>query len=707
MQRRLFLSAAGAAGLNLDLQGAEQDWFDRPMRWSQLTLTEDDPPKFDTKFWLNYFARIHSDAACLSAGGVVAYYPTKVPFHHRSKWLGDRDPFGELVKGCREQKMVVIARTDPHAIHQDAVDAHPDWVMVNAAGKPVRHGSDPTLWLGCALGPYNFEFLTEVHKEIMTLYKVDGIFTNRWAGSGMCYCQHCVANFRKASGMDLPRTNDPLNPSRRAYNEWRQARLFELWRVWDAAIQPINPRSRYIANAGGGALSNLDMKKIGEMAPTLFADRQARHGLMAPWANGKNGKEYRAALGAKPIVGIFSVGVEEEYRWKDSVQSDAEIRIWVAEGVANGLRSWWTKFSAAVWDPRWMKTVERMYQWQYKWEKYLRNEAPVADVGIVYSQQTATYYGGSRARETVEDHTLGWYQALLEARVPFEMVHDRMLDQAGKFKALILPNIAALSDAQCAQLRRFAENGGRLIATHETSLYNEWGEKRKDFGLGDLFGVSYAGTVAKHVKNSYLKLNHPHPLLKGLEEAPRIIHGANRVDVKALAGRTFSSKPLTLIPSYPDLPMEMVYPRESSTSPELFLSERVAYFNFDIDRTFWEVLSTDHGTLLKNVVDWATDGRRPVHVEGHGFVDVTVWRQSGSMTVHLVNLTNPMTMKGPYRELIPVGEQKVRLLLPNGLKAKSVRLLAADKSVAHRVENGWLHVSVPSVLDHEIVAVDV
>src|SRR6185369_4971465 len=98
MQRRVFLSAAAAAGLNLNLRGAEQDWFDRPMRWSQLTLTEDDPPKFDTKFWLNYFARIHSDAACLSAGGAVAYYPTKVPFHHRSKWLGDRDPFGELVK---------------------------------------------------------------------------------------------------------------------------------------------------------------------------------------------------------------------------------------------------------------------------------------------------------------------------------------------------------------------------------------------------------------------------------------------------------------------------------------------------------------------------------------------------------------------------------------------------------------------------------
>src|SRR6476659_4134789 len=74
-------------------------WVDKPMRWAQLTLVEDDPGKFDPQFWLDYFKRTKSDAVCLSAGGCVAYYPTKVPFHHRSGWLGDRDVFGELVAG--------------------------------------------------------------------------------------------------------------------------------------------------------------------------------------------------------------------------------------------------------------------------------------------------------------------------------------------------------------------------------------------------------------------------------------------------------------------------------------------------------------------------------------------------------------------------------------------------------------------------------
>ena len=30
------------------------------------------------------------------------------------------------------------------------------------------------------LGPYNFDFMTEVTREIVTLYPVDGVFSNRW-----------------------------------------------------------------------------------------------------------------------------------------------------------------------------------------------------------------------------------------------------------------------------------------------------------------------------------------------------------------------------------------------------------------------------------------------------------------------------------------------------------------------------------------------
>jgi hypothetical protein len=727
VSRRSFLGACGATGAAIAIGEAAiaaepaaasaPSWVDRPMRWAQLTLVEDDPGTFDLAFWLDYFKRTFSDAACLSAGGCVAYYPTQVPFHHRSQWLADRDPFGDLVAGCRKQGMVVIARTDPHATYNDVRDAHPDWIAVDAEGRPRPHWASPEMWVTCALGPYNFEFMTAIHKEVMTRYRVDGIFINRWEGHGICYCEHCRTNFKAATGHDLPRTDDPQDPARRAYILWHQHRLFELWRLWDTEVRKINPDSRVIPNTGGGATSPLDMKVIGELAPTLFADRQARTGLMPPWANGKSAKEYRATMGKKPVGGIFSMGVEEVYRWKDSVQSEAEIRIWFADGVANGLRPWFTKFSGTLRDRRWLSVIENLYRWHKQAERYLKNEVPLARVALVYSQQTAWFYGGPRARQKVEDHALGWYQALIEARIPFEMVHDRVLDadHLGRFKTLILPNIAALSDEQCRQLREFVDRGGSLVATYETSLYNEWGERRSDFGLADLFGVSFRNRVPGPLRNAYLRLEDDpgtgkrHPILAGLDDAPRIIHGTSRLDVAPK--HEFRHPPLTLIPSYPDLPMEKVYPRVPKTDiAELYLREigtgRVVYFPWDIDRIFWEVLAVDHATLLKNAVQWATNEEPPVQVTGPGVLDVTAWRQTGSMTVHLVNLTNPMMMKGPFRELIAAGEQRVSVTLPAGATAGKVRLLVAERDIPVEQVGTRLTVTVPSIRDHEVVAID-
>jgi hypothetical protein len=708
--RREFLWNAALASSVLALADDKppEPWFDKPMRWAQLTLVEDDPGKYDPSFWLSYFKRTHSDAACLSAGGCVAYYPTKIPLHYRSKWLGNADAFGELVQGCRQLNMVVIARTDPHAAHQDVYDAHPDWIAVDAAGQKRKHPVMPELWVTCALGPYNFEFMTEVTKEIVSLYKVDGIFSNRWAGSGMCYCEHCQANFKKASGLDLPRSLDPQDPARRAYIGWRQQRLFELWHLWDGEIQRINPGARYIPNTGGGATSDLDMKTIGGLAPILFADRQARSGLTAPWANGKNGKEYRSTLGRKPIGGIFSVGTEETYRWKDSVQSGPEIRLWVLDGIANDLRPWFTKFGGTLYDRRWLPVVEDIYTWHYKNERYLRNEEPLARVAMVYSQQTSHFYGGEKARAKVEDHTLGYYQALIESRIPFEMAHDGLLDAAhvDKFKVLIFPNIAALSTAQCDQIRSYVQRGGSIVATHETSLYDEWGVRRPDFGLADLFGASYGGAVEARMQNSYLRLENPrHPILAGLEDTERIINGVSRVQTKG----SYPNPPLTLIPPYPDLPMEEVFPRTAKTDiPEVFVREvgkgRVVYFPWDIDRTFWEVLAVDHLKLLRNAVDWAANEPRPVEVTGPGTLDVTVWRQKDSVTVHLVNLTNPMMMKGPLREFIPTPPQQVTVRLPS--KARKVQLLVSRHAPRVRETSDSVTLTIPSILDHEVVAID-
>jgi len=169
--------------------------------------------------------------------------------------------------------------------------------------------------------------------------------------------------------------------------------------------------------------------------------------------------------------------------------------------------------------------------------------------------------------------------------------------------------------------------------------------------------------------------------------------------------------PITLIPTYPDLPMEDVYPRvERTDTREVYLRDlgrsRTVYFPWDIDRTFWDVMCVDHLRLLRNAITWAANEPQPVELEGPGVVDVTVWRQRDSMTVHLVNLTNPMMMKGPLREAIPVGPLRARIQLPTGVQAKKVQLLTAGATPRVENESTSLTVTVPSVAVHEVIAID-
>ena len=719
MHRRIFIknsaivtgtfAVAGPSVLDTTFLPAEEPWFDRSMRWAQLAFVENDPEKFDPDFWLNYFKRLHVDGVLLSAGGIVAFYPTNIPLHHRSDWLGDADPLGYMVKECRKMNMSVILRTDPHATRQNMYEAHPDYIAVTADGSKRRHWANPELWVTCALGPYNFEFMTKVNQEIMERYKPDAIFSNRWHGHGVCYCEHCKRNFKAASGQDLPTVTERLDPTYQKWVQWQTDRLKELWFLWDGEIRKQKSTARFIPNGFP------DKLQTGKHADFFFADQQARRGVIPPWSNAMGAKELRAGLGMKPLVGIFSVGIEEEFRWKDSVQNDAEIRIWVAEGTANGMKPCFVKFGANIFDKRWMNAVEKMYQGYYRNERYLRNIAPMSRVGMVYSEQTNRKYGGRPWQQKSNEHALGMYHALVEDHMPFEMVNDKLLDpeHLKSFKLLVLPNIAALSDAQCDLLKKFVEDGGSLVATFETSLYDEEGKARSNFGLSDIFGVSYGNGIEGPMRNSYLRLkNDPktkqfHPVLKGMEDVYRIVNSIHRVKVTP---KTNFPSPVTLIPTYPDLPMEDVYPRVADTDVrELYLREvgkgRVAYFPGDIDRSFWQILSTDHGQLLRNTIRWALNEEPIVEVKSPGVVDVTVWMQKSSMTVHLVNLTNPMMMKGPFRELLPV-KADVSINLPSTRKITAVHLLMAGTKPVYENKNGIITLHVPEILDHEIIGLD-
>ena len=331
---------------------------------------------------------------------------------------------------------------------------------------------------------------------------------------------------------------------RQQYAAWQRKRLLELYTLWDAEIRRKNPGAVYFPNG-------FEQIQESVSVPILFADRQCRSEFQLPWQNGKYAKDARAISGSKPIVGIFSVGYEAPYRWKDSSQNPNEVRLWAVDGIAQGFRPWVVKFNAKPLDKRWFKPVEDLYVWHWKNEKYLRNQRPLARVGLVSAPRADL--AGSHVRVLPRPGGRP-HPVRNRAGQPIR----RRAPEA--FKVLALPNVANLSDAQCAQLKAFVEKGGGLVATHETSLHDEHGQRREDFGLDGLFGASFAGNVIERQQNAYLNLeDHSHPLLAGLGFASRMIHGVKRVEIRTAPGLR---APLMTVPTYPDLPIEEVYVRD-------------------------------------------------------------------------------------------------------------------------------------------------
>ena len=65
-----------------------------------------------------------------------------------------------------------------------------------------------------------------------------------------------------------------------------------------------------------------------------------------------------------------------------------------------------------------------------------------------------------------------------------------------------------------------------------------------------------------------------------------------------------------------------------------------------------------------------------------------------------------MMMKGPVRELLPIGEQLIRVRLPEGTQPAKTRLLTNGRPLRAKRNGRCLSLAVPTILDHEVVAID-
>ncbi|MBK5294930.1 MAG: Tat pathway signal protein, partial [Acidobacteriia bacterium] len=667
-----------------------------------------------------------------------AYYPSKFPLHYRAEFLGGRDLYGELAKAAHDDGLVVMARMDSNRAAENFYRAHTEWFAVDGAGKPYRAADK---YVACINSAYYDEYLPGVLREIVERSHAEGITDNSWAGLGrdsICYCPNCERKFQAKAGRAIPRRADWDDPAYRQWIMWSYERRIELWEFNNRVTQSAGGKDCIWSGMNSGSVSAQarsfrDMREICRRAHIVMLDHQRRDDDSGFQQNGDTGKRIHGLLGwdklAPESMALYQNGPSS---FRVASKPAAEARMWMIAGIAGGIQPWWHFVGAYHEDRRMYRTSEPLMRWHKANETYLFDRLPVASVGLVWSQRNTDFYGRNQAGDLVDTPYHGFMQALIRARIPYLPIHAGDIDRDGAALAvLVLPNVGALSEEECAAIRRFVERGGSLIATGASSLYNEWGDPRADFALASLFRAHFAGTPRTERRGSrhtYLRL-HPelrarvdgpkagdepavtgqrHAVLRGFEETDILPYGGGLEAVRTEADAVV---PMTFVPEFPIYPPETAWMREPKTSvPGLVLSThakggRIAYLPADIDRRYATDHLPDHANLLANLVRWAAGENIPVSVEGAGLIDCHLYRQPGRAILHLVNLTSAATWRAPLDELIPVGPLAVKVKLPDGVSGRSAKFLVSTGAASISMRQGWAAFEVKSILDHEVIVI--
>ncbi len=369
----------------------------------------------------------------------------------------------------------------------------------------------------------------------------------------------------------------------------------------------------------------------------------------------------------------------------------------MAQATASGMVPSYHWLGGQPLDTRWKETGRSFFSWIAENETHFRNRNTLANIAVLYPQSTISFYASNGTRERKlngqvidsTDYLEGLYAALLEGRFLFDFIHqeDLSAETLKKYRVLLLPNAAYLRDSECEAIRNYVAAGGSVLATFETSRYNEWGEPREDFGLREIFGVSIAGELVGPVGNSYMHIDRSHPVLEGYE-GTTILPGAEfRIPVTPVNPEALH---LSVIPNYPAFPPEMVYPRIGRTDEPAAIfrqqdSARIVYFPGDVDRTYLRSGHPDFSRLLINSIRWMLGGEPPpASVEGSGLLELFAWETEPGFALHVLNYTNPGLNRPFVSAFYPTGPLQVSFEVPVGRKIMKARALRTSSEMVIR-----------------------
>ncbi|MDR3191727.1 MAG: hypothetical protein LBT87_01535 [Treponema sp.] len=707
-------------------------WYQENLRFLQTVLREIDIIDYDAADVVSYMAKVKANVLVVNAGGVIDFFKHDLDMANPNRFMKN-EILPDICREIHKAGMRVIVRVDFRGPEPRRYNLHPDWFSLDQDGSP-RIGSyqGAKIYRPCYNSPYTNEHAESFINFLMSHYEIDGIWENALGfDSAPCYCKRCRDLYYDETGKEIPRLpgdGKDLSaldtPAFAEYQAWKARRAdFHIEKI-RSAVKKYGEDKAFCAEifdlyqdtfSRNTCITHENAKKSFDfIISCVFLNRNGSANPPRVWDiinNSATTIRFSRALDPKKQPVIVTGGNGTRWRYVMDPVVDHRLWMWQIASVGGGI--WNCYFNGRhpgrTHDRRAAYSEKDVYTYLADNSALLSDTTPAADVAVYYSNAT-------RARlckydERYDDYGTyirGIERVLLENHIQYQFTPDSEFspERLKGIKALLLPNTAYISDRDIEIIRDYVKNGGGLVASRKTSLFDEKGSPRRDFGLADILGVQYTGLIIDTADDTYqLVRDKNSPILKDIGDTDMIINGGSTVLIKAAdKSRNIAA---TYIPVIPNQPPEYAWIPDMKTEYPTIISGnygkgRVVYFANAIESLAFTNGHDDYTEIYRNAVDYASGGDYLLRAETPRSVHVNViedQNDANHLVVALVNTTG--TSLRPLKEIVPVNAA-VQFPL-RGRTIKSSRTLWGDRIDITRKDDNVL-ISVEAL--HEFASVE-
>jgi hypothetical protein len=673
-------------------------WKKNNLRVIQMNLPAYEAATINADSIVADLINFSANTLLINAGGIMAFYPTKLDFHYTNPFMKD-NVLGDVIKKCHAHNIKVIVRFDFSRVHESIFKAHPDWCYISPKGERIINTD---MYVVSINAPYVQEKAFKIIEEVIDTFPIDGIFLNmpgyqvnnpyegKYHGIDQNeFDQKRFATF--SGGKTLPTEENKADPLFQQYLEFKKNTV-EDW---------------------SERLHKLVKSKNEQIAICTYSDKfvdiirhESQSMTSLPYWPYSASDNVGNAVNSFPNHIISNASIQQiSFQSRYNAVEPQEVQIRLYENIANGsgLDLSMMGDMRGYEDERNYEVFKKVYAFHKKHEPYFGRYKSVAQIAVI---APGAWPNGDPMQEY-----RGIQLMLREAHIPFDIVEDgqiqNLADKVKGYKLLILPEITYLQPAALQILKEASKQGTHLIATNRSlfdspeSLEELFGakiEKKDNDGAGNYLGPDDR-SVFKSFKGQtrlFWKFNlglydltgadqRMLPILaKGRPGPPEIIGGHDPAGYYAMGIKNHGKSKAIILP----LNLGKIYYMHGYQEHKNILLDAIDYVLPDARQYIQTNAPARVETILKEFTKNTVSNRDK--------------QKSDGLILHLVNLTG--FSGNTYFEPLPLYDLNFKVR--SDKKPRKVFGLSNDQPVAFRWTNGYIHLKVKNLRGFEGIVME-